>query len=302
MFDAAKMMYLYVETPLHAGTGRAIGVVDLPIQRERVTGYPMVQSSSIKGQLRALADCRVRANSPLELSEFLAVFGPDTQNAADHAGALSVGDAKLLLFPVRSLSGVFAWTTSVEVLARFQRDLLMLQPSANLWALPPDPCNKALVTSACQVKAAGNKVVLEEFVFEADDAHRKVVDEIAEWLAKNALPQSPEYEYWRAALPRQLLILGNDTFRDFTQFATEVQTHIRLNPETKTVKTGALWTEENLPADTLLYAPLCATPSRNSVKLTASQILDKIAALNVERMQLGGDETTGRGMVRVRMQ
>jgi len=53
MFEAKSMLYLYVETPLHTGSGRGLGTVDLPIQRERVTGYPMVQASSIKGCLRA---------------------------------------------------------------------------------------------------------------------------------------------------------------------------------------------------------------------------------------------------------
>ena len=37
-----SMLFLYVETPLHAGSGRGLGTVDLPIQRERATGYPMI--------------------------------------------------------------------------------------------------------------------------------------------------------------------------------------------------------------------------------------------------------------------
>ena len=55
MFEASAMLYLYVETPLHAGSGSSVGVVDLPIQRERVTGYPVVQASGLKGKLRSEA-------------------------------------------------------------------------------------------------------------------------------------------------------------------------------------------------------------------------------------------------------
>ena len=55
MFEAMRMLFIYVETPLHAGTGRGLGAVDQPIQRERTTGYPIVQASSIKGRLRAEA-------------------------------------------------------------------------------------------------------------------------------------------------------------------------------------------------------------------------------------------------------
>src|SRR5581483_12151182 len=115
MFEATALLFTYVETPLHAGTARGLGAVDLPIQRERTTDYPMIQGSSLKGRLRA----EVTARLPERVQ---AIFGPPTGNASEHAGALSVGDARILLFPVRSLAGVFAWTTSVDVLARFQRD------------------------------------------------------------------------------------------------------------------------------------------------------------------------------------
>ena len=85
MFQATDILFLYVETPLHAGTGSGLGVVDLPIQRERVTGYPLVQASGIKGVLRGLAE---RANDA-KPEEVITAFGPETANASDHAGAIS---------------------------------------------------------------------------------------------------------------------------------------------------------------------------------------------------------------------
>jgi CRISPR-associated protein Cmr4 len=61
---------------------------------------------------------------------------------------------------------------------------------------------------------------------------------------------------------------------------------------------GALWTSESLPVDTLLYAPLMATQSRaHGVNLTGSAILQKITDLDLRHTQLGGDETTGQGIV-----
>ncbi len=35
-------LYLYTETPLHAGAGSGLSSIDLPIQRERTTQYPMI--------------------------------------------------------------------------------------------------------------------------------------------------------------------------------------------------------------------------------------------------------------------
>jgi len=312
MFEAAKLLFIYVETPLHAGTGRGLGKVDLPIQRERVTGYPLVQASSLKGRLRAESKKKSKDSVTDEeksqgwlcTAEFEAIFGPEIEHASDHAGALSPGDAHILLFPVRSLSGVFAWTTSTDVLARFLRDTqivsnaqtVSLQPD---WSLPDEPApNEILISSDDLV--AGDKAVLEEFTF--NPRKNDAIDAIGQWLAKCALPQGSEYEYWRNALPKRLAILHRDAFRDFTTFSTEVVTRIRLESATKTVAEKALWTEEHLPVDTLLYAPLMASPTRmqNSVRLSGTEVLQKICRQGLTRVVLGGNETVGRGVVSLR--
>lgn len=296
MFEAQSMMFVYVETPLHAGTGSGLGAVDLPIQRERITGYPIVQATSVKGRLRAASDPARNGGIRLSPDEHLGIFGPETGNASDHAGALSVGDARILLFPVRSLAGVFAWTTSVDALARFWREAQMIGLKLD-WELPAEPLADAALVCSAALKA-GVSVVLEEFSFKPDETQAEKIKRIAEWLVCNALPKSDEYGYWRKALREKLCVLPEDAFRDFLLYATEVQTHIRLNPDKKTVATGALWTTESLPVDTLLYAPLMATKSRKpGVDLSGAQILQKVRELGLVRIQLGGDETTGQGMV-----
>ena len=52
MFKSAKPMFLIVETSLHAGSGSDLGIVDLPIQREKHTDYPKIEASGIKGGIR----------------------------------------------------------------------------------------------------------------------------------------------------------------------------------------------------------------------------------------------------------
>jgi CRISPR-associated protein Cmr4 len=337
MFQAACMLYVYVETPLHAGSGRGLGGVDLPIQRERVTGYPVVQASSLKGKLRAEAylgstyiqkrdtyrsqiEAKLRQEGEIEDEEKLkqeavkrarvkaaqemgleAVFGPETDRAELHAGSLSPNDARLLLFPVRSLAGVFAWTTSGGALARFLRDVKAGGLSPNWQAPTVTVKDGALVALNTELKA-GQKIILEEFAFNPTDG--AAVTTIGQWLAENCLPTGAEYQYWRDHLPRRLIILHDDAFRDFTQFGTEVATRIKINNETKTVEKGMLWTEESLPADTLLYAPLYATAPRanhsHSITAGAAGVLNAVRGYNLTRVQLGGDETVGRGLVHLR--
>lgn len=304
MFTAKSMLFFCVETPLHAGTGRSLGTVDLPIQRERSTGYPIVQASSIKGRLRA------ETKSLLNEDEWLTIFGPEQdateegKRSSDFGGALSTGDARILLFPVRSLAGVFAWVTCVDVLARFQREAasigLKLDDGAKgKFILPPEPDKNSATTVNKNLWADGKSIVLEEFSFTGKEDTS--LAPLATWLANHVLPQTDEYKYWRDHLADKLCILPENAFRDFVLYGTEVQTHIALNPETKTVKEGALWTAESLPVDSILYAPVQATPPRNSKKpqtlQDGSAILKTITDLKIDRLHLGGDETTGQGIV-----
>jgi CRISPR-associated protein Cmr4 len=295
MFDRAAILFLYTETPLHAGSGTSLGIVDLPIQRERTTGYPMIQASGLKGCLRDIA-----SGDPQKVE---IVFGPDTQRASDHAGALSVGDARILLFPVRSLMGVFAWITSQNVLARFKREALMAGLSVDWNPIGPTDDRSAFVADG-SILIANGKVVLEEFAFTAQTDSG--VRAIAQWLKANALPAEDEYAYWRDTLEKRLVILPENAFRDFVQLSTEIIARVRIDDTKKTVERGALWTEEHLPSETLLYATLFASKPR--VQNPPSDLQDAAAVLNFvknavdgKRLQLGGDATVGRGIVKARV-
>ena len=97
-----------------------------------------------------------------------------------------------------------------------------------------------------------------------------------------------------------MVILPDDDFRDFTVSSTEITTHVRLETAKKTVATGALWTRESLPSDALLVSPIVVHKPRNGDNVPAPQVLADVQAGLGPRIQLGGDETTGQGMVALR--
>ncbi len=311
MILETSMLYLYVETPLHAGTGSGLSSIDLPIQRERTTQYPLIQSSGIKGKLRSAAyNAKASKDASWTEDDITTVFGPEN-NGAEHAGALIAGDARILLFPVRSLNGVFAYTTSRDVLNRFIRD--MKRGGRQLpWNTEFDDKSEphTVLVPTENTVTAGDTLVLEEFSFTARGVTR--VNDIAQWIAKKALPQKDEYKYWREKVQTSLVILSDNDFRDFVVNATEIITRVRIKRETKTVEGGALWTEEHLPTDTLLYVPIYATNARrpkngtngkSEPAMSAASILEKACSLEQSQqgyIQLGGDETVGRGMVHMR--
>src|SRR5438128_7853487 len=77
MITETKTLYLYVETPLHAGVGSGLSSIDLPIQRERTTQYPMIQGSGIKGKLRSVAEDMVERKAGTLTDEKVTImFGP----------------------------------------------------------------------------------------------------------------------------------------------------------------------------------------------------------------------------------
>ena len=283
MNDNTALLGLLAETSIHAGAGQMAGVIDLPIQREAHTAWPVVFGSAVKGALRTLAH---EQKAPWLLS----VFGPETSSAHEHAGALLVSDARLLLLPVRSLTSHFKWVTCPALLSRFCADAERLRLKNAAFPMPDisDP-NTALVP-----EGAANALFLEEFRFVA-----RVADLSA---AIAALARLMGREDATAALQKQLVVMHDDRFNHLAQFATPVNAHVCLDNTTKTVKPGALWYEESLPPDTVLYVGLYAQATRvKEQSKTAAKVLDHITHDLFARpyLQLGGNETVGMGWCKV---
>ena len=162
MFEATQLVFYYSVSPVHMGAGSAIGAIDSPIQREVHTKHPMFAGSGLKGALRHhFSRAWPRAEGETRKTNGLVnrIFGPDT-GASDFAGALSLSDAQLVLLPVRSLKGGFAYVTSPLALARLQR--LALQAGVECqWTMPIVKENDAAVATASLLSADGKQLVLE---------------------------------------------------------------------------------------------------------------------------------------------
>jgi len=310
MFKEAAMVFFYCETPLHAGSGTNISHVDLPLQRERHTNYPIIQASGVKGACRDWAEGLYKAN-PAKRQEIIQVFGPSTEQSSDHSGSLAFTDAQVLLFPVRSFVGGFAWITCPLVLERFQRRLDMLEKTNEVMKAiqnlqPLEDC--ALTAANCQVAMkeddkANGKVILEDMALQQDVSQVQALGKLTTWLKDNALPCEPVFSYIKDRLEQSLVVVPDDYFQDFVNLSTEVVTRIRIG-ETGTVETGALWSQELLLADTVLYSLALAKdlPLKSNGRQTAQASMQFLQGIinKGKILQVGGDETVGRGLVRPR--
>lgn len=277
------------ETSIHAGASTANHVIDLPIMREHSTGYPVVFGSAVKGALRA------KAEAALEQDACFTLFGPDTNNAGDHAGSLLVGDARLLLLPMRSLTTQFRYVTCPNLLKRWQRD--QARAGVTEVKLPTFSIKDedVLVTKATKSK----ELFLEEFVFNCDGSKSEELNDLITALALISGRSEDE-------ISSKLSIVSDDQFSLLCNTAIPVNAHIAIDNASKTVKPGALWYAESLPAETILYSVVASQHSRNKKFDKTSQELLEIFQNQVfgayPYLQVGGNETTGMGWCKVQVQ
>jgi len=280
-----KTLFIYTETPLHAGSGVGLGSVDLPIQREKHTNYPIIQASGVKGALRDTLEIKLGRNNEALIKN---IFGGATgEKGDDFAGAISPSDARILLFSVRALKGVFVWVTCPMVLARYQQET-GLATNLSVPDLEKD------VEVASEKLLINGQVMLEEFTYNA--TLTSPARDWAEHFAEKALANA--VTYWKTRLSNHLVILPDNEFRDFVRYSTEIVTRIHIDDVKKTVKDGQLFSQELLPADSLLYSVINVTNSRNAeANLTDEQVSTKLVDELGARIQIGADETVGRGRV-----
>lgn len=300
MFQETRIAFLYCVSPVHMGTGTAVGgLIDNPIQRERHTEYPTMAGSGIKGAIRH--DYWAQHEDRNLLNR---LFGPD-QSAADHAGALSFSDGQLIAFPVRCAKAGFVYATSPLLLARLKRQLALANIQTD-WNIPTLERGKSRILNPDLM--TDNKLALE--AYELESQLDPVLKPIADWIAQHALPKNSGYDYFRDKLTNDLVLLSDDELHYFAVNSTVVEPHVRIDDISGTADGGALFYTENLPPESLLFTVIMASQERykrgdsGENRLDATQIIktlvdggDNWQALQGRMVQFGGDATTGRGQI-----
>ena len=263
MMEAA-ILGMLAETPVHPGSGRALGVVDLPVAREAATDYPVVVGSSLKGALKDKAERSGRIDGP----EIKRIYG-----VPDRGGTLLVSDARLLLLPVRSLTLSYRWVTCSHLLERFHRDLRRAGHG---------PQFQVPLVSKGEVHTRGNGILfLEERQFKIATApNTALVEELSRLIA---------HQDARDRLGGQIAILSNDDFTWFARYGLSIQARNVLDENKRSQN---LWYEETLPADTVMYALIAG---RSGSDLGVLERLFPMADPCDPYLQAGGNETVGQG-------
>jgi CRISPR-associated protein Cmr4 len=304
----AQLTFIHALSPLHAGVGQGAGVIDLPIAREKGTGLPFLPGSSLKGALRTRGIVMDKENSRDWQKIFGAADAPEQDNSYQ-AGQVQFTDQRLLLLPVRSLAGTFAWVTSPFILHRLVRDVTDAElsipekqfPQPTRWQdcyITDGPGNALLFPSKPGGKQA-QKVYLEDLDLHAQQ--HPILTSLAQWLGKQIFPGAHNTE-WRLMLRQRLCLVHDDILSFLVTTGTEITARIRLEEESKTVQQGGLWYEEALPAETILSGLVLTTPIKK-YNMGPQAIFALMHRLNLidQPLQLGGKSTVGRGLCRIRL-
>jgi len=234
-------------------------------------------------------------------------FGPEEGDT--YAGSISFTDAKILLFPVKSLKGVFAWITCPMVLHRFVEDMKFAGKVDSIEDRNFESIKNTIPNGSDLL--ISERIILEEFTFgeitEADETSK-----IADKLSDIIFPEDTVYYYWKDKLRKNLVVLADDDFQQFVTHSTEVITRTRIDSETGTVQSGALWTEEYLPQDSILYSIAMTTSVRvqddkkepfkgENPDEEAEKVMEFFKSVMPEVIHLGGNQTIGKGIVRINL-
>ncbi len=290
-----RVCVLHAISPVHAGAGSATGAVDLPIQRERHTGWPMIQSSGVKGAFRD--HCwRVWTHNDNTLKPFpekvrnaeqavRAVFGAKKGDTEAQAGAVAFSDARLLAFPVRANQAPFVWITCPRLIKRLAQDLELAGVTAKY---------------AAEISMAGDNCLSVI----GDIKDRLILEDIclvpAESAGDNVEALRQLFERLDSDIDR-LVLVPDHHFSFLVETATEIQAQIAIDPKTGVTSKGSLRYQELLSADSVLYTLVFFGDERvdHDDPLKMAVICDGVKAAVSSYIQIGGDMTLGRGIFSV---
>ena len=301
MFKQAKVFYIHTISPMHVGSGSDLGIVVMPIQREGHTGFPKIEGSSLKGSIREAFENKNKTNLTNLLKIYM-TFGYDNTNVEhllpavktafednqEFAGALGFSDARILLFPIKSAKGIFAWITCPSVLDRFVNDLKISKNEQTF------EIKENTITENSKINIDENSVILEEYQISITKDEN--TQEIAEFLSK---------ELNNKEIEEKLIILDDNDFKDFITLSTEVITRTKINNQTGVVKDGALFTEEYLPSETIMYSLALASPimAKDITQIqnlkTDDEVMSFFTSTIPPTIQIGGNATIGKGIVSI---
>jgi CRISPR-associated protein Cmr4 len=248
--------------PIHVGTGGyRLGRVDNTITREPGTHVPKIPGSSIAGVARAYTAMAVQSSSPEKMKfqeingdgtvyscagkgardgdghcgkedcEVCAAFGFSKKDSNSFQGLVQFFDARILFFPVYSMSGP-VWITSPMVLASFGVPCSVEADTyIPVGAEAPETLNFGWLMLKKGGPLPSGLNILNHLELDSNDA----------------------FIVFKPLMENRLYILPDKLFSRVVNDNLEVRTSVAIDPATGAADPGALFTFESIPRATVLW-------------------------------------------------
>ncbi|RKD27938.1 CRISPR-associated protein Cmr4 [Caminicella sporogenes DSM 14501] len=288
MYSSATPILFKAVTPVHAGTGRELGIIDMPIQKESHTGIPKIEGASIKGCMREAYRLKNK-----DKSEENILFGYEDGN--DGAGLIGFSDAKLLFYPIKSVQNLFTYITCTYLINRFLEDKNFMNKCDIKSILEDIKEGQAIIYTKNKDIKKGKKIVLDVYDFEIDCVCK--LEENCDENDEKCCVEDIRELYKKLELKRDIAVLNDTDFMEIISLNREVITRNRIDHETGIVKNGGLFIEEYLPAESVLYSLLLVNGILEEQKKN-KELVKRYKQSIPKLLQIGGNKTIGKGIVK----
>lgn len=247
-------------TNLHVGSGDSgFSIVDKQVERDEMTGYPMIYSSSLKGALREYLT-RMLDDIPIVEN----IFGGEGK--VEKAGKVKFFDANLLAIPMRASQGgkTFYMVTTKRMLEQFITFLRLSGHDIGDLTLNglSDETQVICKNETGNIGVEGIEATESEYV-------------------------NLELETLLKKIGLENLIILSD--KDFKECSLPVRARNNLNENTRN-----LWYEEHVPYNSIFYTMMMETGEDQSDKA-----LENLKTMIDDQMiQVGANATVGFGLVK----
>ena len=301
--------------PLHPGSGRSPGIVDLPVIKDPI-GYPLIPGTMVKGSLKTRLALKNRClPTKTAESERIATVSCNGNNNVcrtlccllgrdepGEASRLSILDFYPIAIPVPSLEEGIVYITSPLLLARAQA-ILQTARETQLEGF----IGKLLEEASKRKKELNSKLLytgdrnnglhigLERYaITKINKPANSNLEKILEQLNPIYKAHNPQ---------EKMLIAGDHIAPKLVERGLIRVTRIALDRKKKTVKTGALWTEEYIPHGSLFIGGIIDSKWEAEECKIQENPIDWIFKNSGNRNSItivvGGKETVGRGLARI---
>lgn len=290
MYISSEIQYIRSITPVHAGIGQDLGIADMPIQREKHSNIPKIEASTLKGSIKSYLYRKY--TDDVERKQLYKIFGGEDGEAS--SSLIGFTDAKLLLFPVKSMSDFYKLITCPYIISRWLEDLMLNGEEESDFNV--DNYSMEDGTAISLGDNEEDTFLLEEYVFSADrrsDTLNGKIDELKKL-----------FQSIKGVNLDKVLILSNSDFSEMISMHTEIITRNKIDIDKGVADKTGLFTEEYLPAESILYFIVLETgrfqsgeggkEDENSKNNSIDYYKGKVGSV----FQVGANLTIGKGFVR----